>query len=741
RAETLRCRERVFSGESSIPGIRPGYTFTLKDHYNPTFNRDYLVTDVIHEGSQESFINLGLGIPLEGVKDHLFYRNSFHCVEADRPFRPEKRAPRAKIAGVVHAFIDGARTDARPELDAMGRYKILFPFDVSGRNKGKASCWVRMAQQQVGKNSGMSFPLLTGTEVLVSFVDGNPDRPYITGALANAETGALVGDANNNISGISTAGGNRIVFNDSPKKQAVGMTTAAGSGFVMGAGSSDAWFSKSNLAGDMCSIGASQIANVFHSTMTGHTILHETLLPHPVKYGPPICEAVEGVLEAVGDALVKKGGISEGAIIGMDVAKTIFLLFSMIEDANWFRKGRDSIYGYTVRCDDKDGVMSKLQTPVNWKEILIGCLCAMGSTVSELVNEENETDEETEQKETALEEQYKDGLVTPEEYADKKKKLAENKVVALTHTRARTLGDNLAEITATLVLAGMGMHTDKEKMGGILLHADTANIGLHAKNAILLNVEGGMVLHVGDRLKEQLTDGYVDTVRDQPILKWGSMAINKEITKTGQLFNFTTDDVLKNVTTVENIKSDLPFLVDSSGMRYTDAKFLVESVDEIRKSLARKHIIVAKDGATESAIVVQKSGFDKEDDNPQQPSNKGGIYLTSLNEHGVIQLEANNFLMVINDDCVSISNKHQEDRVVRIEEEKIELKVSNSTVTVNDNSIIAKSGAGTIEIKDDVIKMDNTTSQVKINNIGIDGKQNAINNIWSISGGAIRIMS
>ena len=230
RSEELICRSRVFTGVGSVPVLRPGIVFTLQSHYNTVFNRDYMVTEITHEGAQETFLSMGLGIPLREAREHLFYRNSFACIESDVPYRPARTAPRATIPGVIRAFVDGGGSGARAEMDEYGRYKLVFPFDISGRKGGNASCWIRMAQPQVGKDSGMSFPLLPGAEVTVAFLGGNPDRPVITGALPNGETGALTGQGNANFSGIRTPGGNQITLNDTNNKQGISLLSASGLG-------------------------------------------------------------------------------------------------------------------------------------------------------------------------------------------------------------------------------------------------------------------------------------------------------------------------------------------------------------------------------------------------------------------------------------------------------------------------------------------------------------------------------
>ncbi|GHU17238.1 hypothetical protein FACS189475_00740 [Betaproteobacteria bacterium] len=690
RAEALRCRERVFSGESSIPGLRPGYTFTLKDHYNPGFNQEYLITDVTHEGSQESFINLGLGIPLEGVQDHLFYRNSFHCIEAARPFRPEKRAPRAKIAGVVHAFIDGAKADARPELDSLGRYKILFPFDISGRSKGKASCWVRMAQQQVGKNSGMSFPLLGGTEVLVSFVDGNPDRPYITGALANAETGALVGNMNSNISGLSTAGGNQLTFNDTAKKQGIDLRTASGSGLFMSSGSLDTTlqnnsfhFGYSGMASSTLSGIASSVESGYKSSQTATSeITWRKMIPKILEQvGNNVLGAygAEGEKE-MADAVAGKDGndIDHGRSLALvkthavESLKAVCTLVNFGYEYFTFKKNVATSYVNTVFASDTKASSSQEIYP-DWTSIiamittdllkLAVTVFANESAKAKIDEDENEkkisvpTDQEildarteANNAKTCLDAARTDDEITAatarkniadktlKDLQDKNKIKGDNaeqtaaktyfnslsnlsdedpkKIAArlrLKSANAAVTSNNnaahytdvkkelathkewvaiiselLPELLALITLWRTGQGTPLAKRGGILLNSKDANINMLAKDAIALQSDHGMWLRTGNRFLDKVNELYGNEKARQ---SWGSRDIDTGDLKN-HLFNFYNQEVMKNVATADDLQA-IDFLADSTGMRYTDAKYLVQIVDAMHKTSANKHIIAA----------------------------------------------------------------------------------------------------------------------------------------------------
>ncbi len=240
RAEALRCKGCVYHGTSSVPRLSPGYVFSLKKHFDPSCNADYTITHVQHEGSQEGYLSMVLGITLEHPTDSVYYRNTFSCIEKDLAFRAAHKTERKKISGMIHAFVDKASSSNIPEIDGFGRYKVVFPQDISGRGAGKASCWLRRAQPSVGMGYGTSFPLDAGVEVLISFTDGNPDRPFIASAIANKETGTVDSAASALFSGITTAGGGGLTFNDNGEKQGLNLTTGSGrSGLFMASGSLD----------------------------------------------------------------------------------------------------------------------------------------------------------------------------------------------------------------------------------------------------------------------------------------------------------------------------------------------------------------------------------------------------------------------------------------------------------------------------------------------------------------------
>jgi type VI secretion system secreted protein VgrG len=214
RAEELLCREREFSGSSTVPYLRPGYTFRLQDHFRADFNRTYLTKVLNHDGSQAAYLLAGLGGELTPGERESYYRNTFEAVPAGVQYRPERQTAKARLYGTLNAKVDGAGSGQYAELDGQGRYKVVLPFDVSGRKDGKASAWVRMMQPYAGAGHGMHFPLHKGTEVMLTFIDGDPDRPVIAGAVPNPETPSVVKDANQTMAAIQTGGNNRIAIED-----------------------------------------------------------------------------------------------------------------------------------------------------------------------------------------------------------------------------------------------------------------------------------------------------------------------------------------------------------------------------------------------------------------------------------------------------------------------------------------------------------------------------------------------
>ena len=214
RAGEFLCRETMYYGQATSPQLAPGFLFELAGHYRGSCNRRFLITEVEHHGRATGVLLAGLGDEERDAQPG--YSNSFVCIPSSTQFRPERKTSRPRINGMMNAVIDAAGDGSTAELDDQGRYKVILPFDLSGRSGGKASRWVRMAQPYSGSDYGMHFPLHKGAEVLLTFIDGDIDRPIISGAVPNPNTQSPVTNANQTKSVIRDKFGNEIIMDATP---------------------------------------------------------------------------------------------------------------------------------------------------------------------------------------------------------------------------------------------------------------------------------------------------------------------------------------------------------------------------------------------------------------------------------------------------------------------------------------------------------------------------------------------
>jgi type VI secretion system secreted protein VgrG len=223
RAEELLAGQDIYEGVATAPLLRAGGLFELSLHPAGAYNARYLLTCVDHHGRDKSPLTSGLTQTNTQAESENLYENSFTAIPAARQFRPARTATRRTILGHLNAVIDAEGEGQYAMLDSMGRYKVRLPFDLAGSPAGKASAWFRMAQPYAGEGHGMHFPLLKGTEVLLSFIDGNPDRPVIASSVHNARTPNVVTGDNNALNTIKSAGNNQLVMGDVEGREFIGL--------------------------------------------------------------------------------------------------------------------------------------------------------------------------------------------------------------------------------------------------------------------------------------------------------------------------------------------------------------------------------------------------------------------------------------------------------------------------------------------------------------------------------------
>ena len=489
RAEELKCRSKIYSGVSASPLMRPGAVFTLDRHYNEKFNRDYMVTEVTHEGAQEAFISMGLGIPIRGAVEHLFYRNEFRCIESDTPYRPERKAPRAKITGVMRAFVDGAGSGARAETDEYGRYKLIFPFDISGRKGGNGSCWIRMSQQQAGPDSGLALPVQPGVEALVSFEEGDPDRPYISGVLASGETGSIYGSGNQNISGLRTAGGNQITINDEDNKQGISMMMPTGSGIMMSAGSSDLAVNATDTAVAATSTCSTDLAGVLKTNLCGfRSVTCSTSDPKSLTTWASTCSAVGTMCSDTLSTLSKafSGDTSNRLSWSAGGVKDAMLVLNLLLQTINMGMGAQSSYNMAMTVKDDSTATSLVQAKAGIPEmlglvssLLLRLYSAGIDTANAFAGEPAGYDED------GNELRYDKDL-------NKVSKAAAQR--SYTTSSAAALLPELTSIIVTMIAACK----QESKLGGISLNAVKENVNLNAGTSVTAHAGGSILLHAGE---------------------------------------------------------------------------------------------------------------------------------------------------------------------------------------------------------------------------------------------------
>ncbi|MEZ4445454.1 MAG: type VI secretion system tip protein TssI/VgrG [Polyangiaceae bacterium] len=189
RAEALRARELTYHAVGTALHQSAGYLVELSDHGDEALNRRYLVREAHHFGNFLHGLEADDGMRrlIRPEYDDV-YRVEVRAVDADRPFRLAEETTWPRVWGYESGTVDGEAESDYAQLDGDGRYHITFHFDESDLADGKRSTRVRMMQPHGGTTEGFHFPLRKGTEVIVAFLGGDPDRPVIAGVVPNAAT-------------------------------------------------------------------------------------------------------------------------------------------------------------------------------------------------------------------------------------------------------------------------------------------------------------------------------------------------------------------------------------------------------------------------------------------------------------------------------------------------------------------------------------------------------------------------
>ncbi len=180
RAEEFGAAQDIYQGEGDVRGLATGHTFELTDHPRRDQNQSYLITGLQLTFDQAAYIT--------GARDaEVTFECAFSCIPAQRPFRPRRITRKPVVHGEQTAVVVGA-AGKEIDVDDYARVKVHFFWDRHNRHDDSASCWLRVSQPWAGKGYGSMNVPRVGVEVIVSFLEGDPDRPIITGRVYNKAT-------------------------------------------------------------------------------------------------------------------------------------------------------------------------------------------------------------------------------------------------------------------------------------------------------------------------------------------------------------------------------------------------------------------------------------------------------------------------------------------------------------------------------------------------------------------------
>jgi|688.fasta_scaffold01473_17 type VI secretion system secreted protein VgrG len=349
------------SGRSTCRSFAPGFGFKLTKHANckDEENKQYLLTSVRHHATQP-------GGPHTDQGSEAMYMNEFECIPRTVQYRPNRETPEPFLASVQTAKVVGPPGE-EIHVDNYGRVKVRFQWDREPENGEHHSCWMRVSQLHAGPGfGGISIPRV-GEEVIVSFIEGDPDRPIITGRVYHQESMPPFGlPGEKTRSGIKTKtykgeGYNELTMDDTPGKEQIrihgqydmnstilhdqtldvgnNQTQTVGVDRSRTVGNNETVSVGSNRtmtvgANHSETIGANQIVNVAanqsntvgaNKTETVAMMSNETVgATKTVNVGAVLAQTVGGAMNiAVGAASSEQVGLTKTIVVGKDSSQQI----------------------------------------------------------------------------------------------------------------------------------------------------------------------------------------------------------------------------------------------------------------------------------------------------------------------------------------------------------------------------------------------------------------------------------
>ncbi|WP_261888103.1 type VI secretion system Vgr family protein [Vibrio rhizosphaerae] len=178
KLEHLRRTSHTAAGKSNEAKLQAGVVFTLADHLDSAMNRPWLIVGIDHQGSQPQ------ALEESGGSGATTYSNQFVVIPNETLWRMQPQ-PKPQVDGPMVATVVGPKGE-EIYCDEHGRVKVSFPWDRSSNEDEHSSCWVRVAQGWAGAQYGMMAIPRIGHEVIVTFLNGDPDQPMVTGRTYHA---------------------------------------------------------------------------------------------------------------------------------------------------------------------------------------------------------------------------------------------------------------------------------------------------------------------------------------------------------------------------------------------------------------------------------------------------------------------------------------------------------------------------------------------------------------------------
>lgn len=178
RIDERRARYAVGHGRGDARGLAVGALFTLTGFSRADQNKEYLITSATYEAASNEFASgaqAGIGFD---------YTCTFTTLATSDQFRPPETTPKPVVRGPQTAFVVGP-SGQEIYTDEYGRIKVQFHWDRLGKKDENSSCWIRVGQAWAGDKWGVLFIPRINQEVIVDFLEGDPDRPIVTGCVYN----------------------------------------------------------------------------------------------------------------------------------------------------------------------------------------------------------------------------------------------------------------------------------------------------------------------------------------------------------------------------------------------------------------------------------------------------------------------------------------------------------------------------------------------------------------------------